>query len=177
MIRAEDVFYIGRITKYRGICGEVELLFTDDAFDRGDAEFLVLEIEGILVPFFWEEYRFKNDKTAILKFEDIETETQAASLVGRRVFYPLDLLPKEEEETLHSLTALTGFTVMDEAGNTLGTIDAVDDSSVNVLLYITTPQGDELIIPYHDDFLTDYSLSGRSICLRLPEGLLDINKS
>ena len=68
MIRSEEVFYIGKVSKFRGIQGEVEILFTDDAFDRGDAEYLVLEMEGILVPFFWEEYRFKNDKTAIFQF-------------------------------------------------------------------------------------------------------------
>ena len=54
MIRSEEVFYIGKVSKFRGIQGEVEILFTDDAFDRGDAEYLVLEMEGILVPFFWE---------------------------------------------------------------------------------------------------------------------------
>lgn len=37
MICPEDVFYIGRISKFRGIEGEIELLFTDDAFDRGTA--------------------------------------------------------------------------------------------------------------------------------------------
>lgn len=37
MIRQEEVFYIGKISKFRGICGETELLFTDDVFDRGEA--------------------------------------------------------------------------------------------------------------------------------------------
>ena len=72
MICPEDVFYIGRISKFRGIEGEIELLFTDDAFDRGTAEYLIIDMDGILVPFFWEEYRFKNDQTAIIKFEDID---------------------------------------------------------------------------------------------------------
>ena len=48
MIRDEEVFYIGKVSKWRGICGDVEILFTDDAFDRGDAEYLVLEMDGIL---------------------------------------------------------------------------------------------------------------------------------
>ena len=32
---------------------------TDDVFDRVDAEYLVLDIDGILVPFYLEEYRFR----------------------------------------------------------------------------------------------------------------------
>ena len=65
MIRLEEVFKIGYIAKHRGLRGEVELSFTDDCFDTGTAEYLVLDMDGILVPFFWEEYRFKNDDTAI----------------------------------------------------------------------------------------------------------------
>ena len=86
MIRSEEVFYIGKVSKFRGIQGEVEILFTDDAFDRGDAEYLVLEMEGILVPFFWEEYRFKNDKNAIFQFEDIHDEAAARRIVGASVY-------------------------------------------------------------------------------------------
>ena len=82
MIRADEVFYIGKISKYRGVAGEVELSFTDDAFDRGHAEYLVLDIDGILVPFFWESYRFKNDQVAIFKFEDIDSEEAAKRIVG-----------------------------------------------------------------------------------------------
>ena len=90
MICSEEVFYIGKVSKFRGIQGEVEILFTDDAFDRGDAEYLVLEMEGILVPFFWEEYRFKNDKTAIFQFEDIHDETAARLGVAGSAQLPIE---------------------------------------------------------------------------------------
>ena len=48
MIRADEVFYIGKISKYRGVAGEVELSFTDDAFDRGHAEYLVLSFGRVI---------------------------------------------------------------------------------------------------------------------------------
>ena len=35
MIRNDEVFKIGFISKNRGLRGEVELSFTDDCFDRG----------------------------------------------------------------------------------------------------------------------------------------------
>ena len=71
MIRKEDVLQIGYISKYRGISGEVEITFTDSVFDEGESEYLVFQLDGLFVPFFWEEYRFKNNDTAILKFEAI----------------------------------------------------------------------------------------------------------
>ena len=68
MIKQEEVYKIGRIGKPHGVKGEVNLMFTDDVFDRVDAEYLVLMVDGILVPFFMEEYRFRGDETALVKF-------------------------------------------------------------------------------------------------------------
>ena len=50
------------------------MMFSDDVFDRVDAEYVVLMLDGILVPFFFEEYRFRTDETAIVKFCDIDTQ-------------------------------------------------------------------------------------------------------
>ena len=74
MIREEEVYKIGMLTKTHGVSGELSLSFTDDVFDRVDADYLVCKMDGILVPFFMEEYRFKNDTTALVKFADIDTE-------------------------------------------------------------------------------------------------------
>lgn len=177
MISPEEVFPIGHISKQRGLRGEVEMIFTDDCFDRGGAEYLVLEMDGLLVPFFWEEYRFKNNCTLILKLSDVDTEPQARHLVGHRVFYPKAFAPQDEEdgETLSSYRALAGFTATDETGRTIGTVTAVDDSSSNVLLTLLCADGRERVVPFHNDFLTGYDLRERYIRLRLPVGLLDIN--
>ena len=55
MIKQEEVYKIGRIGKPHGINGEVHFLFDDDVFDRVESEYLILDIDGILVPFFMEE--------------------------------------------------------------------------------------------------------------------------
>ena len=106
MIDRNDTYHIGRITRIRGLKGEVELRFTDDAFDRGDSLYLFLDMDGLLVPFFWEEYGFKNKETAIFSFEDIDTEDKARRLVGREVYYPLEALPDEEEEDFEEVWTL-----------------------------------------------------------------------
>ena len=73
MIREDEVYKIGKIGKPHGVKGEVSLMFSDDVFDRVDADYLVLMVDGILVPFFFEEYRFKSGETALVKFCDIDT--------------------------------------------------------------------------------------------------------
>ena len=88
MIKKEDVYKIGRIGKAHGVKGEVSFLFDDDVFDRADADYLVLELDGILVPFFMEEYRFRSDSTALVKFEDIDTQDRARELTNCDVYFP-----------------------------------------------------------------------------------------
>lgn len=79
MIREEDVYKIGRLGKTHGVKGELSFLFDDDVFDRVDADYLVLEVDGILVPFFIEEYRFKSDANAIMKLEGIDSQSEPAN--------------------------------------------------------------------------------------------------
>jgi len=57
LIRQDEVYSIGVIGKVHGIKGEVTFNFDDDVFDRVDADYVVIDIDGILVPFFFEEYR------------------------------------------------------------------------------------------------------------------------
>ena len=176
MIHNNEVYHIGYIQKFRGLQGEVELQFTDDPFDRGSAEYLVLKIDEIFVPFFLENYRFKNNDTAILKFEDIDNDVQAKKLVGLQVYYPLAHLNDEEDQELSSLKALTGFTLYDESFGEVGIINTVDDSSYNTLFYVDHPKKGELVLPYHDDFLVDYNIANRTITLALPQGIIDLNE-
>ena len=56
MIRKETGYRIGRIGKPHGVDGEVSFHFDDDIFDRVDADYLILEIDGILVEEEWHEY-------------------------------------------------------------------------------------------------------------------------
>ena len=47
MIKESEVYRIGRLGKAHGIKGEVSFQFDDDVFDRVDADYLVLDIDGI----------------------------------------------------------------------------------------------------------------------------------
>ena len=138
MIRKETVYRIGRIGKPHGVDGEVSFHFDDDVFDRTDAEYLILDVDGIFVPFFMDEYRFKNDETALVKFCDITTQEQARQLTGA------------------------------------GEIHSVDDSTINTLFELVTPEGDDLLIPATDELISDINTEERIIEMNLPEGLLSL---
>lgn len=177
MIKSESVFQIGYITRTHGLRGEVEMSFTDDCFDTGTADYLVLGVDGIQVPFFWEEYRFKNRDTAILKFEHVDSEKSARQLVGLIVYYPYDCVQVEDNDaqSLSSFQALIGFLVCEASGKELGRVISVNDSTVNILLTIEREDGHEVLIPFHHDFLLNFNLQKRTLLLQLPAGLLELN--
>ena len=169
MIRAEEVYKIGRLGKAHGVKGEVSFQFDDDIFDRVDADCLVLDIDGILVPFFMEEYRFRNDTVCLVKFCDIDTHQRAQELTGCDVYFPRALA--EEAEEMLSLASLVGFEIVDASnGNTVGNIVAIDDSTINLLFELE----DGTLIPASDELIEDIDAEQRTIRMNIPEGLLDI---
>lgn len=171
MITHEEVFRIGRIGKTHGIKGEVTLQFSDDTFDRVEAEYLVLETEGILVPFFMEEYRFRSDEVAIVKFEGIDTEQQARELTHCDVFLSRRLVDTDADEI--SLAMLIGYTIADgTSGKNIGKIADIDDSTANVLFVVDGNDGNEILIPATDDFIVEIDTDGKVITMTLPEGLI-----
>ena len=167
MIREDDVYKIGRIGKPHGIGGEVTLRFSDDVFDRVDAEYLVLMVDGILVPFFIEEYRFRSEEVALVKFEDIDTMDRAAELTGCDVFFPRHLADIDNDVLTWS--QIVGYDIVDvESGKVIGRIEAVDESTINVLLELA----DGTLIPAADEFIADIDHEARLLVMRLPDGLL-----
>lgn len=174
MIREEEVYKIGVFTKTHGISGELSFTFTDDVFDRVDAEFLVCKMDGIMVPFFMEEYRFKSDATALVKLEDIDSESSARRMVGVEVYFPLDLVGEETPEE-YTWNYFTGFQVEDEEIGILGTIEYVNDETANVLFEVRRPDGNDLLIPAHEEFIVSVDHKGRHIVVSLPEGLLSLD--
>lgn len=173
MIREEDVYRIGKIGKPHGVKGEVTMMFSDDVFDRVDAEYVVLMLDGILVPFFFEEYRFRTDETAIVKFCDIDTQDQARELTNCEVYFPRNLSDSGDDDI--SLSELNGFKLIDHIYNkVVGTIYGIDDSTQNILFEVKTESGDELLIPASPELIRSIDTEEHTINMELPEGLLDI---
>lgn len=173
MIKKENVYKIGRIGKPHGVDGEVSFHFDDDVFDRTDADYLILDIDGILVPFFIDEYRFKTDETALVRFSDIDTQDRARELTGCDVYFPRE--HGDSDAGTLSWAEIVGYHVVDaKTGKTVGEIHSVDDSTINTLFEIVANNGDDLLIPASDDLIVSVDTEGRRIEMELPEGLLDI---
>jgi 16S rRNA processing protein RimM len=169
MIRQEEVYKIGRLGKAHGVKGEVSLQFDDDIFDRVEAEYLVLDIDGILVPFFMEEYRFRSDTVCLVKFCDVDTQQRAQELTGCDVYFPRALAETTDETP--SLSMLMGYEIVSVAdGRAVGKIAAIDDSTANILFELETGH----LIPANDDLIEVIDTEQQQIRMNIPEGLLNI---
>ena len=169
MIKKEEVYKIGRIGKAHGVKGEVSFNFDDDVFDRVDADYLILEVDGILVPFFMEEYRFRSDNTALVKFEDIDTQDRARELTNCDVYFLRSEADDEEEELTYSF--LVGFNIIDDqSGRNVGTIASIDDNTLNILFELE----DGTLIPASEELITDIDKDNKTITIALPEGILEL---
>ena len=187
MIKHDDTYRIGQISKTHGLRGELVFQFTDDIFDRADCDYLICDVDGILVPFFIEEYRFRSDSSALVKFEDIDSADDAQRLVGCEVRFENRFITDGDEEEV-SLSYFIGFTVVDTDGTPIGTIVDIDDQTENWLFGVeraqtigpvplpnnSTPDADEVLIPAHEEFITDINHKDRIIEMDLPLGLLEL---
>ena len=171
MIKKEEVFKIGIINKPHGVKGEVSFTFTDDIFDRvEDCDYLVLLLDGILVPFFIEEYRFRSDNVALVKFEGIDSTEKARTLTNVEVYYPVKLMDDQEE--ISSWNYFIGFRVEDIHHGCLGTVVDVDDATMNVLFVIENGD-EEVLLPAHEEFILDIDRKKKILKVDIPDGLLD----
>ena len=169
MIREEEVYQIGKLGKTHGVKGEISFLFDDDVFDRVDADYLILKIDGILVPFFIEEYRFKSDSNALMKFEGIDTQERARELTGTDVYFPRSLADSDDGTLTWSV--LVGFDIIDaDSGRSVGRIASVDDSTLNILFCLN----DGRLIPASEDLIIAIDQQARSLTMHIPAGLLEL---
>lgn len=167
----KDVYRIGRIGKPHGVKGEMNFMFTDDVFDRTDSDYLIIEVEGLLVPFFIEEYRFRSDETALLKLCDIDTQEQARQFTNCEVFFERSKADTPADEL--TWAQIVGFQIVDENnGKVVGKIVAVDDSTENILFEIETTKGHQALIPAHDSLIRNIDTPSQTITMTIPDGLL-----
>ena len=173
MIKKDEVFKIGIFNKPHGVKGEISFTFTDDIFDRVDCDYLVCLLDGIFVPFFIEEYRFRSDSTALVKLEGIDTAERARMFTNVEVYFPVKHAEEAEDGEL-SWNFFVGFRMEDVRHGELGEVVEVDTTTVNTLFVVEQEDGEELLVPAQEEFIVEINQEKKLITVELPEGLLNL---
>lgn len=175
MIKKDEVYKIGIFNKPHGIHGELQFTFTDDIFDRTeDCDYFVCLLDGIFVPFFIVEYRFRSDSTALVKLDGIDTAERARMFTNIEVYFPVKYAEESEGGEL-SWNVFVGFRMEDVNHGFLGEVVDVDTSTVNTL-FVIDQEGEELLVPAQEEFIVGIDQEQRLITVDLPEGLLNLDE-
>lgn len=175
MIRTEEVYKIGIFNKPHGIHGELQFSFTDDIFDRVEAEYIICSMDGILVPFFIEEYRFRSDSSALMKLEGIDNAEKARIFTNAEVYFPKKLAENVEPSEI-TWNYFIGFDVEDTHHGKLGEVTDVDTTTINTL-FIVSRNDEELLIPAQEEFIINIDAKKRLITMELPIGLIAMDEA
>lgn len=169
----EDCFFLGTIVGKYSFKGEVLIkLETDSPKSYLDLEAVLVNNPQDLVPFFIDSALLHKTKLLRVKFEGVSNETEADQLIKKKVFLPLDQLPKLEGNRFY-YHEIKDFIAIDQFEKKIGVIKSVNDSGPQALFMIDN-NGTEILIPVHDNFITKLNREEKRIYLNLPDGLLEI---
>ena len=147
-------------------------------FDGDQAEARAVEVAAFWLPV------GKNDGRVVLKFDGIDTISEAETVAGLDAVIPRgERLPLEDESVY--ISELIGCRVYN-GPQEIGVVRDVqfamtadggrrlDDAAP--LLAVISPDGDEILVPFAKAFLVRVDTEAKRIEMALPEGLIEVNR-
>ena len=169
----KDSIYIGQIAKLHGYKGGVSLfLDVTHPEEYMDMESFFIEIDGILTPFFVESFKLKNKGFAAVKFQGIDTEQEAKSLLKKKVFIPETELKELDESNFYDHEVI-GYEVEDVVKGKIGKVTAIADLKQNPLLVIEF-KDKEILLPIFEGLIVKVDRKLKRLKVKAPDGLIDL---
>ena len=168
----DNLHKLGSVLKTTGIQGELIISFESGLpKDFEKMESVIIDVDGLLVPFFIENIVRKSSSTAIVKFEDINDENSSVEFVSSIIYGKVDLSPNKEV-TLNYLEKFKVINLKD--GSLIGEVIEFVDIQNNPLLKVKIDKKKEVLLPAHKDFIVEIKNKKKEIIYSLPDGLLDL---
>ena len=161
---------VGRIGRLFGTEGGVmTTLYTTFPDDFQMKEPLFVRVDELAVPLFCSSFERRGQSSAVIHFDDIDTERRAEEfLVGREIFIEEN---EEENDDEFYMEDLIGFKAI--VGRQRGEVIDYYDSEANPLFEIAIGDKQHLI-PAQEEFIAHIDFDKRAIKFVLPEGLLEL---
>jgi 16S rRNA processing protein RimM len=171
-MKIEDSFYIGYITKTKGLKGEVQVYFEYNEPQELELKSVFAEINGKLVPYFISSYKLQNNQTGYFFFDDVDTIEKAEKLVRKKLYQPNSIKPvRDDDEFL--ITDLKGYIAHDEHFGELGEIIEIHEYPQQYVAVVPY-KFREIMFPLNDEFIKEIDEDEGIVHLSLPEGLIDV---
>lgn len=164
-LQLKDFIIVGSVGKTHGTSGEFKLEANQKLKQK---EWVMIEFNQKPVPFFMEQCRELVPNEYLVKLRDYNTVEDAQTFIGRNIFYYSTKAVKSKKQIDESII---GYTLIDL---TLGNIGILEDiiEMPGQIMFQTTNQLNEVLIPAVDDFIDEIDHEKQTIYLKLPEGLI-----
>ena len=169
----KECFYLGKVARKFSFKGEVLVfLDTDEPELYQNLESVFVELNKTLVPFFIEIGAIHKDKFLRVRFEDVDSEADADTIMNCDVYLPLSMLPKLEGNKFY-YHEIIDFDVEDLRLGRIGKMVRVNDSNAQPLFEINKG-GTEILVPMIDAFIIKIDRANKKVILDTPVGLVDL---
>lgn len=175
MISKEEVVPVGKFRKTHALKGEMNLSceLPPEYFKEGNP--VIIELDGILVPFYADSIRNKGNGY-LIKLSGIDSEAEASRFINKDMYILKKEVEKWVEESEDFSLSLVGYSIIDaKTGVQVGEIMDIEDSTANILFIVKKPDGEEVYIPAAEDLIESIQDDTRSIVMEVPDGLIDLN--
>ena len=172
-MKKQDCFLLGTIFKLHGYKGDVNIYNDNDIkLILSKISFFLIEENNILIPYFTENIRVKKKKILLVKFEDINSESEALKILNKKVYLPNTLYQKIQN--LNQNQIVVGFNVIDKSLGNIGIVEFVSDSKLQSLILVKNEEK-EFHIPFHEKFIKKIDVDNKILKVKIPEELININ--
>lgn len=114
----------------------------------------------------------------LVAFSGVKNLDTAEKLVGSHVIVERADLPEGfEEGASYATERIVGFEVEDETKGYVGEIVEVHEMPTQYLIVVETEEGEQVLIPFVEDFIVDVDEAEGVIYMDLPAGLVDMSEA
>ena len=171
---AEPFISVGKLGKPHGISGAFRFLLHLELKNKKKLpNHFMINQKGSFLPWFVKEIEWLGFNEGFILFEEISTPEKAKQYSTCELF-----LTEKEAESLFkknvgSIDYLLGYKARDEKEGELGVIEELIENPGQILCSIKG-DGNEIMIPLVEEFISKIDKGKKEIIFNLPEGLLDI---
>jgi 16S rRNA processing protein RimM len=157
-----DRIVLAKIADVHGIKGLVKI------FPFGEDITLLESVDRVYAEEKPVKITLKNQlgKFILAEIDGIHTREDAEKLKGQELSIDKDALPAlDHEEDGYYHHDLIGLKVLNEAGEEIGSVVAVDNYGAGDLLEIRKSSGEKFLIPFTDDYVPDVNIANGTVTI------------
>ncbi|MBC8173175.1 MAG: 16S rRNA processing protein RimM [Chitinophagales bacterium] len=169
-MNTDELSEIGYVVRTHGVKGQLRISLNENIKELLTGGALFLLQKGRQIPFFIKELEYINASDILVLFEDINSKEEADMYARKPVWGKKELM---ETELKKEETGYIDFSVVDENKKEIGRVTDQIDMHEYELIEVEY-NGKHILIPLHQETFIEADEKNKILCLKIPEGLLDI---